>query len=143
MSNKIARNNTLLWIQSALNRFENMYHAGLDLNGKAAIDKAIDHLYEKNQLTVGALQYLFDRSHPNGSLPRYNTHRGYNKKYGDIIACDLQQIIDSGLIDWTSAKNAIKPNLVKSIDSDTDHEYRLNTLRKKPPVLVNLFEVSK
>jgi hypothetical protein len=143
MSKKIAHNNTVMWIQSALNRFENMYYAGLDLNGKPALDKAIDHLYEKGQLTVGALQYLFDRTHSNGSQPKYNTHRGYNKKYGDMVPCNLQQIIDSELIDWSSAKNAIKPNLIRSIDLDTNHEYYRGQLRKKPPVIVDLFEAAQ
>jgi hypothetical protein len=139
MSNKIAHNNTIMWIQSAVNRFENMYYAKLDLNGKPALDKAVDHLYEQGQLTVGALQYLFDRSHPNGSQPKYNSHRGYNKKYGDIQTCNLQQVIDSGLVNWTSAKNAIKPNLIKSIDLETDHEFYRGQLRKKPPVMADLF----
>jgi len=139
MTNKIAHNNTLLWIQSALNRFENMYHANLDLNGKPAIDRAITHLYDKGAMTVGAVQYLFDRSHPKGSVSKYNTHRGYNKKYGNILVCNLQDLIDSDLVDWTSAKNAIKPNLVKAIEQETDHEYKMGKLRKKPPVIADLF----
>ena len=140
MSNKIAKNNTIMWIQSALNRFENMYYANLDLNGKPAIDKAITHLYENGTMTVGAVQYLFDRSHPKGTVSKYNTHRGYNKKYGDILPCNLQDIIDSDLVDWSSAKNAIKPNLVKAIEQETNYEYRLNRLRKKAPVIADLFE---
>ncbi len=140
MTTKIAKNNTIMWIQSALNRFENMYYAGLDMNGKPAIDTAITHLYETGKMTVGALQYLYDRSHPNGALPKYNTHRGYNKKYGDITPPNLQQIIDSNLVDWSSAKNAIKPNLVKSIELETTYEYTRGNLRKKPPVIADLFE---
>lgn len=138
MSNT-AKNNTLLWIQSALNRFENMYNAGLDLQGKPAIDIAITHLYEHGTLTVGHVQYLFDRSHHLGKLPKYNTHRGYNKKYGEIIPANLTAIIDSGLVDWTSGKNAIKPNLIQAIEQETLWEYKSGKLHKKAPKIVDLF----
>ena len=141
MSNKIAKNNTVMWIQSALNRFENMYYAGLDMAGKPAIDLAIDHLHTKGYLTVGQLQYLFDRTHSLGKLPKYNTHRGYNKKYGDMTTCNLQDVIDSNLVDWSTGKNnVIKPNLIKAIDQETTWEYRLGNLRKKAPVMADLFE---
>tara|TARA_R110000868_G_scaffold92333_2_gene256067 strand:+ start:5201 stop:5623 length:423 start_codon:yes stop_codon:yes gene_type:complete len=140
MDNTIAHNNTVHWIQSALNRFDNMYLAKLDMAGKPAIDKAINHLYEHGTLTSGAVQYLFDRTHANGSVPKYNTHRGYNKKYGEMIACDLQSIIDSKLVDWTTAKHALKPNLIRSINLETDHEWYRGNLRKKPPIMADLFE---
>jgi hypothetical protein len=144
MSNKIARNNTILWIQSALNRFENMYHAGLDLNGKAAIDKAIDHLHEKGKLTVGQVQYLFNRSHPKGHLSTYNTHRGYNKRYGDILVPNLKDLIDSDYVDWATGKNSVmQPALAQAIFDETDYEWRIGNIHKKPPVLANLFEVAK
>jgi hypothetical protein len=141
MDNKIAHNNTVQWIQSALNRFENMYYAGHDLNGKPAIDKAVSHLFEHGKLTVGQAQYLFDRTHALGAQPKYNKHRGFHTKYGDMTTCNLQNLIDSDLVDWTTGKNGVmSPKFAQAISKETNHEWSRGNLQKKPAIMADLFE---
>ena len=138
MDNTIAHNNTVQWLQSISNRFDNMFYASLDLAGKPALSRAVEHLAETGKLTVGAVQYLFDRTHPQGAQPKYNKHRGYHTKYGDMTTCNLQDLIDSDLVDWTSGKAS--PKFIKAISAETNHEWSRGKLQKKPRAMADLFE---
>lgn len=128
------------WLTAAHARFENMYHANLDLQGLPNINKAIEHLQDHGYLTVGQIQYLFDRTHPLGKIPNYNTHRKLNKRYGNMVQCNLNDLIDSNLVDWTTGRyNVIKPNLITAIDKETLWLWSTGNLHKKPLALVDLF----
>lgn len=120
------------WLTSCETRFQNMYNAGLDENGYPAIRKALDNFNEKGYLTVGEIQYLFNRSHPEGALPKYNTHKGLHKKMGNMLPCPLKDLIDCNIVDWSTGRNGvIQPALVKAIANETGWEYRLGNLRAK------------
>ena len=120
------------WLISCYDRFENMYNADLDKNGLPAIQKAIKHFSETGQFSVGEFQYLFNRSSSLGALPKYNTHKGYDKRYGVMKECPLADIISTGLVNWPSGKNGIiQPHLANAIRTLTKWEYRMGDLRVK------------
>ena len=120
------------WLIAAQNRFKNMERAGIDKNGYPAIQEALEHLENSGQLTVGQVQYIWNRTDPRGAVPKYNTHLGYNKKYGEMTTINLNDLVDSNLVDWPSGRSCIQPNFAKAISQDTDWQWRLNTLRRKP-----------
>ena len=91
-----------LWLGKAYDRYKNMHAAGKDMDGLPAINKAVDSMNENKYITVGQLTYLFNRTHPLGVYPNYNTKWGYNKRYGEMMPCDLNDIIDSELVNWST-----------------------------------------
>lgn len=118
------------WLDSCQHRFKNMYDAGLDKNGWPALQKALRNFDERGSFTVGEIQYLWNRTDPMGSYPEYNTKRGYNKKFGNMLPCPLKELIDSNLVDWTTGKNGvIQQNLADAIRKRTAWEYRMGNLR--------------
>lgn len=118
------------WLDSCHTRFKNMYDAGLDLNGLPRLKKALANFNDKGYFSVGEIQYLFDRSHPQGQQPKYNKHKGYDKKYGNMLRCPLKELIDSNLVDWRSGSNGvIQPQLAAAIKAETNWEFRLGNLR--------------
>lgn len=140
MANEKSIKTVALWLDSCLTRFKNMYQADLDLSGYPAIQRAMANFDAKGKFSVGEIQYLFHRSHKFGRLPKYNTHKGYNKLYGEIIACSLQDLIDSGLVNWSSGQNGvIEPELVNAIQKETRWTWTNGNLRKKPLALADLF----
>ena len=126
-----------VWITAAQTRFKNMYDAGKDINGFPAIQKAIKHLESTGKLTVGQVQYIWNRSSPNGSIPKYNTFMGYDKKYGDIPNVSLKDLIDSDLVDWASGRNSMQPALAAAIARETDYKWQGNKLVKKPRTMAS------
>jgi hypothetical protein len=129
------------WVAAAEQRFKNMDLAGIDRNGYPAIQKAIKHLQETGQLTVGQAQYIWNRGDPRGAYPKYNKHLGFDKKYGSLININLNDLIDSNLVAWPTGRSCIQPNFAKALADDTDWHWSMNTLRRKPlkPV-TGLFE---
>lgn len=125
-----ATKNVADWLDSCQTRFKNMAEAGLDINGYPALTKALEHYDEKGFFTVGEISYLFHRSHPKGSLPKYNTHKGYDKIHGAMIRCPVKDLIDSNLVNWRSGQNGIMtPQLADAIKSETRWEWRNGNLR--------------
>lgn len=108
------------WILSCDSRFTNMFNAGIDLNGKPALDKAIEHFKKTKKFTPGAVQYWFDRSHKNGAMPGYNTHRGLDKIHGSISTAPVDAIILSGLVNWTMR---IDPDFIKSLEKSSSYKF--------------------
>ena len=119
------------WLLSAQTRFRNMDTAGIDKAGYPAIQSALEHLEKTGQLTVGQAQYIFNRTHPKGAVPRYNTHLGYNKKYGNMLPCSINDLVDSNLVDWASGRSCIQPQFAQAISDETAWEWRMNNLRRK------------
>jgi len=118
------------WLDSCQTRFKNMYDADLDKNGWPALKRALDNFNEKGYFTVGEIQYLFNRTHPMGSYPKYNKHRGYDKKHGEMMRCPIKDLVDSNLVDWTTGKNGvIQQELASAIRAETKWEYKLGNLR--------------
>ena len=118
------------WLISCRDRFQNMADADLDKNGIGAITKAINNFNEKGYFSVGELQYLFNRSHPMGALPNYNTKNNYHKKFGNMLPCPLKEIIDINIIDWRSGSHGvIQPQLAAAIKAETNWEFKLGNLR--------------
>lgn len=125
-----ARDRVADWLESCYTRFENMHRAGLDKNGLPAIQKALRHYRDTGQLTVGSVQYLFNRTDPRGAVPKYNTHRGYNKRHGEMLPCPIKDLVDSGMVDWRSGSNGvIQQQFAAAIRADTRWEYRMGNLR--------------
>jgi hypothetical protein len=125
-----ATQNVATWLDSCQTRFKNMYNAGLDPNGYPALVKALEHYDEKGFFTVGEITYLFNRSHPQGALPKYNTHKGYNKLHGDMLKCPIKDLIDSGLVNWrTGQNNVMQPQFAAAIRAETKWEWRNGNLR--------------
>lgn len=119
------------WLVSAQNRFKNMYDAGIDENGYPQIQKAIRHLELTGQLTVGQAQYIFNRTHESGSVNKYNTYKGYDKKYGSMLPCSIQDLIDSDLINWQSGRTCMQPAFAKAIARETNYHWVNGALKKK------------
>jgi hypothetical protein len=122
--------NVATWLDSCNTRFKNMHTAGLDLNGYPAITKAMKNFDEKGFFTVGEIQYLFNRSHPSGALPKYNTHKGYDKLHGGMLKCPINDLIATNIVNWKTGQNGvIQPNFANAIKAETKWEYRLGNLR--------------
>jgi hypothetical protein len=119
------------WLISAQTRFKNMYDAGIDANGYPAIQRAIKHLEETGQLTVGAVQYVFNRTHDAGSVKKYNTYKGYDKKYGNMLPCSIPDLIDSNLVDWSTGRTCMQPAFARAIARETNYSWTAGTLKKK------------
>jgi len=119
-----------LWLDSCQTRFKNMDLAGLDKNGYPAIQKAMNNFNEKGFFTVGEIQYLFNRSHPLGALPKYNRHRGYDKIHGAMLQCPLKELIASNLVNWRTGSNGVmQAPLASAIKAETNWEWRMGNLR--------------
>ena len=108
-----------------------MAEAGIDLNGYPQIQKAIKHLEETGQLTVGQAQYIFNRTHDAGSVNKYNTYKGYDKKYGSMLPCSVADLVESGLVDWTTGRTCMQPAFAKAIARETNYQWIAGTLKKK------------
>jgi hypothetical protein len=122
--------NIALWLDSCNTRFKNMYDSKLDENGYPAITRAMKNYDSKGTFTVGEIQYLFNRSHPGGALPKYNTHRGYNKIHGEMLPCPLKDLVASGIVNWRSGQNGVmQPFLEQAIKKETSWEWRMGNLR--------------
>jgi len=125
-----ALKNVAQWLDSCNNRFKNMHTAGLDMNGYPAITKALEHFDDKGYFTVGEIQYLFNRSHPQGALPKYNTHKGYDKLHGNMIKCPIKDLVDSGLVNWRTGQNSVmQAQFAAVVKAETKWEWRNGNLR--------------
>jgi len=124
-----ATRNVAAWLDSCEKRFKNMYAAKLDMNGYPAFKKAMDNFDEKKYFTVGEMQYLFNRTDPRGAVPKYNTHKGYNKKFGDMLPCPVKDLVDSGLVNWRSGSGIMQSQFADAIKEDTRWEFRMGNLR--------------
>ena len=127
-----------LWLGKAYDRYKNMHAAGKDMDGLPAINKAVDSMNENKYITVGQLTYLFNRTHPLGVYPNYNTKWGYNKRYGEMMPCDLNDIIDSELVNWSTGTPG--SNLKEAIAADTPWHWNQGTLKRKPRLIAPVFE---
>ena len=122
--------NVAAWLDSCQTRFKNMYDADLDKNGWPSLQKALKNFDERGYFTVGEIQYLWNRTHPMGLYPDYNTKRGYNKKFGNMLPCPLKALIDSNLVNWSTGKNGvIQDPLIRAIKKETSWEWRMGNLR--------------
>lgn len=118
------------WLASCQTRFKNMYDADLDKNGWPRLEQAMKNFDERGYFTVGEIQYLFNRTHHMGGVATYNKHRGYNKRYGDMLPCPLPELIDSGVVNWPTGKNGvIQDPLARAIKKETRWEWRMGDLR--------------
>jgi hypothetical protein len=118
------------WLDSCQTRFKNMCEAGIDTNGWPALQKALKNFDERGYFTVGEVQYLFNRSHELGALPKYNRHQGLHKKHGELMTCPVKDLVDSNLVDWTTGKNGVmQQNFAAAIRKETRWEYRMGNLR--------------
>ena len=118
------------WIFSCQNRFKRMYDAGIDKNGYPAIQKAIKHFDEHGFFTVGQVQYWFHRSHRYGAYSDYNTHKNYNKRYGEILPCPIKDLVNSGVVRWRTGQNGvIHGPFCRAIKEETLFEWRQGDLR--------------
>ena len=124
-----ATRNVAAWIDSCQTRFKNMHLAGLDLNGWPALQRALKNYDDKGYFTAGEMQYLFNRTDPRGALPKYNTHKSYHKKYGNMLPCPVKDLIDSNLVNWRTGVGVMQPQLARAIKEDTRWEFRLGNLR--------------
>ena len=118
------------WLDSCSTRFKNMYDHDLDKNGWPALQKALKNFNEKGHFTVGEIQYLFNRSHPQGALPKYNKHQGLDKRHGAMLRCPIKELVDTNLVNWrTGANGVIQPQLAQAIKTETKWEWRMGNLR--------------
>lgn len=124
-----ATKNVAVWLDSCQTRFKNMHSAKLDMNGWPALQKALTNFDEKGYFTAGEMQYLFNRSHPKGALPDYNTHKGYHKKFGNLEQCPIKDLVDSGLVNWRSGTGVMQSQFADAIKDETRWEWRMGNLR--------------
>lgn len=130
MTNKDPQRAVAEWLASCQTRFKNMYDADLDENGWPALQKALKHYDDVGYFTVGEIQYLFNRSHPLGALPKYNQHKGYHRLYGDLKPCPIPDLIASGLVNWRTGQNGvIQQPFAAAIKAETRWEFRQGNLR--------------
>jgi hypothetical protein len=138
MADEQAQYRVCTWLGKAYDRFKNMSDAGKDLNGLPAITKARDSLNDNKYITVGHVDYLFHRTHAQGKYANYNTKWGYNKRYGDMAPCNLNDIIDSELVNWDTGTPSTE--LRTAIAADTDWTWQQGTLKRKPAKIADVFE---
>lgn len=124
------------WLVAAQNRFKNMYDHNIDREGYPAIQKAIKQLEDTKKISVGSCVYIWNRSNEDGSMPTYNSFKGYNKKYGEMIPIDLNDLINSDLVLWESGRNGMQPRFAQAIDNQTNYKWSGHTLKRKPSIVV-------
>ena len=125
-----AEQEVLNWIETCRDRFRNMYEAKLDENGYPAINSALKNYLDRGYFTVGEVQYLFNRTHPLGAIPKYNTHKGYNKIHGNMRQCPIPDLVNSGMVNWRTGQNGVmQAPFAQAIKAETRWEFRAGNLR--------------
>jgi hypothetical protein len=92
------------YLRSIAVRFERMYLADVDTEGLGAFEKMLVHTCEHGKMSPSHFKYLFDRTHPRGSIPGYNKFQGYHRKYGSMLECPVE-FIALNKVDWSLPKD--------------------------------------
>lgn len=98
------------YLMSVEHRYERMAKAGLDVVGYERLQKMITRFMNKGSITPGEAEYLFDRTHPAGRYPDYNTKMGFDVRFGYMETFPTE-IMRDFVIDW-SIPNTFKSKLI-------------------------------
>jgi hypothetical protein len=79
---------------------------------------------------VGEIAYLFNRTDPRGIFPKYNKHKGYDKRHGAMLPCPIKALVNTNIVNWRTGQNGVMPQqLADAIKADTNWEWRNGNLR--------------
>lgn len=106
------------WIQSWATRLKNAYDNRVDQEGWPSFERALQHYEKTGKFTPGQLDYFLrrDATLGHGKLRDYNTFKGFNKQFGNILPAPVDAIIHGGFIDWSIYYQNM-PDLTKRLAS--------------------------
>lgn len=112
------------YFASILNRFFNMKQAKIDELGLARAIEMVERYQATGTITPGEFQYIYDRTHPQGRLPKYNKT---GKKHGLMDTCPVQ-IMVTHVVDWSIPNHPIRTIL--NNDHDDFQEWYCESTNK-------------
>jgi hypothetical protein len=95
--------------------------------------------YLKNKtITPGEFQYIYDRTHPKGKLPKYNKT---GKKFGLMDECPVDILVEH-VVDWRIPATDFKHHLAKQHPQFWEWYSNSNNLNRPPvnPIYKKLFK---
>lgn len=95
------------YFASILNRFYNMKQANIDELGLKRAVKMVERYQQTGTITPGEFEYIYDRTHELGRLPKYNKT---GKKHGLMDACPVE-IMVTHVVDWSIPNHPIRTTL--------------------------------
>ena len=104
------------YFASILTRFHNMKTSEVDELGLDRAIVMIEGYIAKNTITPGEFQYIYDRTHPCGRLPKYNKS---GKKHGLMKECPVEIMVE-WVIDWSIPNHPIRSQLNENHDDFSD-----------------------
>jgi len=126
-----------VYFESILTRFYNMEQQEVDLIGIKKATKMVEGYIKTNTITPGEFQYIYDRTHPLGKLPRYNKT---GKKFGLMLECPVALLVEF-VVDWRIPATDFKHHLAKQHDNFWEWYSQSNNLNRPPvnPIYKKLF----
>lgn len=121
------------YFASILQRFSNMKDANIDELGLTKAIKMVEGYLSTKTITPGEFQYIYDRTHPKGEFPKYNTK---GKRHGLMNECPVQ-ILTEHIVDWRIPHNQLKHTLQNNHDDFMD--WYLNSNNHKRPLNTTKF----
>lgn len=98
------------YFASILSRFYNMEQQGIDLVGIKKATKMVEGYLKTRTITPGEFQYIYDRTHPLGKLPKYNKT---GRKWGLMNECPVSLLVE-WVVDWRVPATQFKHHLAKN-----------------------------
>jgi hypothetical protein len=125
------------YFHSILVRFYNMELANIDLIGIKKATKMVEGYMKTNTITPGEFQYIYNRTHPLGSLPKYNKS---GKKWGLMQECPVSLLVEF-VVDWRLPATDFKHHLAKQHPQFWEWYSNSNNLNRPPvnPIYRQLF----
>ena len=96
------------YFESILQRFWNMKQAKIDEVGLTKATEMVERYLTQGTITPGELDYIYNRTHPLGTLPKYNKTGA--KKYGLMKECPIE-ILVTHVVDWSIPNHPIRTKL--------------------------------
>jgi len=96
------------YFASILSRFWNMNQSGVDDVGLTRATEMVERYLTTGTITPGELDYIYNRTHPLGSLPKYNGTGA--KLYGAMKKCPVE-ILVTHVVDWSIPNHPIRGKL--------------------------------
>jgi hypothetical protein len=98
------------YFASILSRFYKMHQSGVDLIGIKKATEMVEGYLNTKTITPGEFEYIYDRTHQLGKLPKYNKT---GKKWGLMNSCPVDILVEH-VVDWRIPHKHIKQQLANN-----------------------------